>query len=172
MGIWRQAPLCSWRRCFPMLPLPSVHRLTNKEPLLQNLVGFWANPAEEHPYNRIIQHLCPKLHLAPLTITLMQLMQLLLGFRRIWRLWIKIWVWLQEQPQVIPFKAWLSSPAAVDTCKASIFQVTPFTWSCAFSPCFLQLEGFSHQMGIFRKPWNRKYQVAQVFCADKEKFHL
>lgn len=42
--------------------LPSVQTLINKEPLLQNLVGFWANPAE---HNRIIQHLSPKLHLSP-----------------------------------------------------------------------------------------------------------
>lgn len=43
--------------------LPSV--LINKEPLLQNSVGFWENPAEEQPYNRIIQHLSLKLHLSP-----------------------------------------------------------------------------------------------------------
>lgn len=175
-GIWSQSYLCSWMRCFTLLSLPSVQRLTNKETLLQNVVVFWANPSEEHPYNRITQHLCPNcicLLSGPFTITLMQFMQPFLGFRRALKLWIKIWVWLKEQPQMIPFKAWPSSPAASDTCKASIFQVIPFTWSCAFSPCFLWLEGFSHQMGIFRKPWNRKYQVApQMLCAGKVKFHL
>lgn len=57
-----------------MLPLPSEQRLTNKEPLLQNLVGFSANPAEEHPtaeLSNIYVQNCISLLSGPFTITLM-----------------------------------------------------------------------------------------------------
>lgn len=80
-----------------MLPLPSAERLTNKEPLLQNVVGFGANPAEEHPYHRVIQYFCPKLHLSPK-----------------W-LWLEVWVWLKWQAQLTPFQP----------CQAHLLQQTP-----------------------------------------------
>lgn len=109
---------------------------------------------------------------SPFTIILLKLRQSLIGFRNILRLWIKILVLTQgcqcnhrQGGHTIPFQNWPSSPPAGDTCKASILQVTPFTCSCAFSPCFIWLEGLNHQMGIFRKPWkmNRKYWLAYVF---------